>query len=281
MTNILRAVVNLVNTKITKLEEIGAKKNRANNMGDALELYVKNLFANSFGFDVNSRDEAFNKVFSYCGNQNNPPDFIINGGDAVEVKKIESLNADLALNSSPPKSKLYARDSRITKYCRMCEEWAVKDIIYVVGYVSNKKLLSLLFIYGEDYAASPEIYEKIANTIRSGIMSIEDIEFEETNELARVSRVDPLGITYLRVRGMWGIKNPLNVFKNIYSPSESEFNFMCVISFDKYNLLPAEDRSAIENLSKSSPSLSIKDVKIKVPDNPAKLRNAKLITFHM
>ena len=281
MTNVLQAIINLVKTKTTKLEEIDAGKNRANNMGEALEIYVKNLFANSFSQDANSRDETFSKVFSYCGNKNNPPDFIIEGGDAIEVKKIESQRADLALNSSPPKSKLHRNDSRITNCCRSCEKWTIKDIIYVVGHVSKKELLSLSFVYGEDYAASPEIYEKIASTIRSGVISIDDVEFEETNELARVNRVDPLGITYLRVRGMWGIKNPLNVFKSIYSPVNGEFNFMCVINFDKYNSLPVDDRNAIEKLSKESTSLSIKEVKIKVPDNPAQLKNAKLITFHI
>ena len=282
MSNILRAVINLVETKVIDIETTVAGKNRANSVGDSLELYIKNLFADSFGLDEVSRDRRFGEVFSYYGNQNNPPDIILKGGDAIEVKKIESQFSDLALNSSPPKSKLSINDSRITTSCKRCESWKTKDIIYVVGHVSKGNLMNLSFVYGEDYAASPEIYERISNTIRSGVTSISDIEFKETNELARVNKVDPLGITYLRIRGMWGITNPVKVFSSIYKPiNNAKFNFMCIINLDKYNSFPAEDRKKVEELSKVPGSLSVKDVKIKVPDNPAKLKDAKLISFHM
>lgn len=42
-------------------------------------------------------------MLSHQGNKNHPPNFIIRGGDAIEVKKIESKNRNIALNSSFPK----------------------------------------------------------------------------------------------------------------------------------------------------------------------------------
>ena len=97
------------------LKEFYKSKNRANNMGDALEEYIKDLFANTINeTDEQNRLDKISKTFSYLGNQNNPPDSILYLGDAIEVKKIESKNASLALNSSYPKHKLYADSKLIT-----------------------------------------------------------------------------------------------------------------------------------------------------------------------
>lgn len=38
----------------------------------------------------------------------------------------------------------------------------------------------------------------------------------ESKELGHINKVDPLGVTYMRVRGMWGIDNPWKVFSYIY-----------------------------------------------------------------
>lgn len=60
-----------------------------------------------------------NSPFSYIGNQNNPPDLMIKHGDAIEIKKIQTANANLVLNSSYPKDKLYANNPMITKTVRL------------------------------------------------------------------------------------------------------------------------------------------------------------------
>lgn len=166
----------------------------------------------------------------------------------------------------------------ITDACRNCEKWREKDILYAVGVVSENRLLKLFFVYGVDYAASAEIYERIRNLIIAGVNTISDVEFAATNELGRVNRVDPLGITYLRVRGMWGIENPAKVFSYIYTPTNAQFEYAAILNTEKYNSFPADDRAELEKLI--GDSLQIKDVKIKEPNNPSVLKNAKLITFH-
>lgn len=273
--------MNIVKTPITEIKEYYSSHNRANNMGEALEEYVKDMFTGTINeADNNNRHLAFSNCFSYLGNQNNPPDFIIRGGDAIEVKKIENRNSGLALNSSYPKAKLFSNSSMITNACRICESWDEKDIIYAVGVVRSNKLSSLCMVYGVDYAASSEIYERIKTAVSNGITTINDVEFSETKELGRVNRVDPLGITYLRIRGMWGIENPMKVFRYIYTQDDAkEFNFMALINNNKYENFNSNDRALLEKLAQVTPDLEIKDVMIKTPDNPANYKKAKLISF--
>lgn len=210
-SNIIKAIINLINKPKMELKEYYTSHNRANSMGTGLEEYVKDIFASTVDLiDEQVRLHKISEVFSYLGNQNNPPDSMLRGGDAIEVKKIERVGNALALNSSYPKSKLYSNSPMITDECRKCEDWKEKDIIYAVGVVDESKLKSLCMVYGMDYAANHETYERIKDVIRNGVISVPDVEFAETKELGRVNRVDPLGITYLRVRGMWGIENPNN-----------------------------------------------------------------------
>ena len=277
--NIIDAIINIVKNPILELREYSISHNRANSMGEALEEYIKDIFSGTlFENDKNKRLEIISEVFSYLGNTNNPPDSILRGGDAIEVKKIENKSSSLALNSSYPKAKLYSNSSMITDACRNCEEWEEKDIIYAIGTCEKNKLTSLIFVYGEDYAAENKIYENVKNKIKFGIETINGLEFSETNEIGRVNRVDPLGITYFRIRGMWGIENPIKVFDYIYERDNTkQFNFIALINEDKYNSFL--NREELENLEKENKYLEIKNVKIKNPNNPAQLRSAKLITF--
>ncbi len=89
--NIIDAIINIVKNPILELKEYSISHNRANNMGEALEEYTKDLFSGTvFEKNENKRMEIISKVFSYLGNTNNPPDSILKGGDAIEVKKIEN-----------------------------------------------------------------------------------------------------------------------------------------------------------------------------------------------
>ena len=277
--NIIDAIINIVKNPILELKGYSISHNRANSMGKALEEYIKDVFSGTlFEKDKNKRMKIISEVFSYLGNTNNPPDSILRGGDAIEVKKIENKSSSLALNSSYPKSKLYSNSSMLTDACRNCEKWEEKDIIYTIGTCEKNKLTSLIFVYGEDYAAENKIYENVKNKIKLGIETINGLEFSETNEIGRVNRVDPLGITYFRIRGMWGIENPVKVFDYIYKRDDSkQFNFMTLINEDKY--LSFSNTKELEDLEKENKNLEIKDVRIKNPNNPAQLKKAKLITF--
>lgn len=278
MTNILEAISNMVEQKNFAIREIYAGRNRANSMGEALENYIKDAFADTFNApNEEQRMEIFNEKFSWLGSQNNPPDIMIKGGDAIEVKKTQSANSSLALNSSYPKADLRHTSPMITSECKLCEDWTIKDLIYCVGHTSDIQLNSLWMIYGSIYAAKHETYQRIKSTISNGVKEIPDVVFAETKELGRVNQVDPLGITNLRIRGMWQIENPRKVFNYLHEPSGENFELVCVIPNDKYDSFPEVSRQKIENLEDLG--FSIQNKNVKNPNNPAKLIECKVIKY--
>lgn len=278
MTNILEAICNIVKNQSFELKSSYVAKNRANSMGEALENYVKDAFGNTFE-EVSEieRMKMFNQVFSWLGNQNHPPDIMIKGGDAIEVKKTESANSSLALNSSYPKSNIHASSPMITSDCKHCEEWTEKDLIYCVGHVSKDKLQSLWMVYGHIYAAKHPIYQRIKDTISTGIKSIPNVEFSETKELGRVNRVDPLGISNLRIRGMWQIENPRKVYQYLHKKTKASFELVVLIPTDKYQSFNVDSKRRIEGIEDSN--FTIEAVVAKDPNNPAKLIPCQLIKF--
>jgi hypothetical protein len=283
MTNILTSIINIVQSSHLRLDSRPYSLTRANSMGDSLESYIKDSFCNSFNSDQKKKNILYSENFSYLGNQNNPPDIIIKEGDAIEVKKIESLSSAIALNSSYPKNKLKSDDSRITKACKECElkPWIEKDIFYFIGFVKEKKLKLLWIIQGECYAADKEVYERVASNITKGVGEIPNIEFQPTNEIAKIKKVDPLGITDLRVRGMWHIANPIKVFSEYININlDNEITIVSVILDKKYNSFPKESTEKLESLTTDG-SLVINSASIKSPDNPAKMLNVKIIKYEI
>ena len=166
----------------------------------------------------------------------------------------------------------------ITKACRECENWKEKQLIYFIGYIKNSSLASLWIVYGDCYAADEQIYEGIKNKIANGIKNIPNIDFAETKELGKVKKVDPLGITELRIRGMWDIQNPNKVF-NYITTIDTKVNFQinCLMSKAKFNSFPEGDRMILENISLKG--FIKKEVKIKDPNNPSRLIDGILIKY--
>lgn len=163
------------------------------------------------------------------------------------------------------------------------------DRTNIVGSYENEKFYKIRIVrcnkfdiecvYGLDYCASEETYTKIKTKIKDGVEAIHGVEFSETKELGRVNKVDPLGITYLRVRGMWGMENPWTVFKYAYEKNlEKEFNFFAIINEEKYADFSKEDRKEFEDFVSNS-DLTMTKIKIKNPDNPAILNGAYIITY--
>jgi hypothetical protein len=283
--NIIDAIITIVQQpshKLVKYTSSGRNTNRMNVMGDPLEEYVKNMFADTFGVtDPIDRMKSISQTFSYLGNDSTPPDGMLKGGnmgDAIEVKKTNSFGG-IQLNSSHPKSKLLSTSTMITNDCRTCEDWTERDMIYVMGQVSNDSVKTLCMVYGMDYCANNSVYESLKDKVTNGIRNIPDIRWaDRTEELGRVNMVDPLGITYLRVRGMWFIQHPIRVFDYIYTlDTNKDFNLMVLINEDKIRQF--DNFKKLVDIAQTYPSLEIKDVRIKNPNNPAQLRNAKLITY--
>ncbi|MBK2258062.1 NgoPII family restriction endonuclease [Francisella philomiragia] len=279
MTNISEAIVNIVKYRDYSIKQMYTGRNRANSVGDALEKYIKDAFAGTLGSEHSEEDKLniYSEKFSWLGSQNNPPDIMIKGGDAIEVKKTQSANSSLALNSSYPKADLRSSSPMITNECRACEDWDIKNLIYCVGHTDDSELKSLWMVYGSIYAAKQETYERIKNTISDGIKEVPDVVFSETKELGRVNKVDPLGITNLRIRGMWQIENPRKVFDYLHIQGNSKFELVCIIPITDYYKLSDSSRTSLESLNIDG--FTIEDKKVKDPNNPAKLIECKLIKF--
>ncbi len=277
MTNILEAIANINEYRHFEIKTLYLGKNRVNNIGIALEYFIRDAFANTFKIkDEVKRDSILQQKFSWLGNQNNPPDSMIRGGDAIEVKKIESPNARLALNSSYPKATIKNDDPLILPDFVNCEEWKERDIIYCIGHTNSSSIKSLWMVYGSVYAARHETYQRIKKIISIGVNSIPNVEFANTKELGGVKRVDPLGITNLRIRGMWHIQNPRTVFNYLYKHNKSNvFELISIMPIEKYYSFPDESKIKLESIRNKN--FSITDVKVKNPNNPANNIDCKLI----
>jgi hypothetical protein len=279
MINILDAIFNISQRDELEIKDITFGNNRANNMGEGLEAFIKDSFADMFDEpDKNKRNLKYKEVFSFQGSKRNPPDLMLRNGPAIEVKKIESLTTELQLNSSHPKQTLKSDSSFITKKCVECEEWTEKEFINVIGHIPKKtnRLSSLWFVYGDIYSASEETYLSLKNDIATNIDEMPDVEFSETNEIGRVNKVDPLGITNLRIRGMWLLQPPFKVFDYIHNYENGKrFQCFAIIPKSKFVSFPDESINRLEQ----SEGLTITDVNVNDPDNPVGLIECKLIEF--
>jgi hypothetical protein len=77
---------------------------------------------------------------------------------------------------------------------------------------------------------------------------------------------------------MWQIQNPRRVFNYLHTTGDN-FELVAVIPTNKYNSFPTDSKNKIETLQ--NPNLSIANVQVKDPNNPANLIDAKLIIFKL
>lgn len=277
--NVLTAIKAIIINKKNLQEVQGSVQNRVNQMGDALEGFIKNAFANCLGADQRTINREKSLTFSYLGNSKNPPDAMLRGGDAIEIKKLETIGiSQMHLNSSYPKNKLYADSPKICAKCRDCEKWDEKDMLYVVGQVKGTELQNLFFVYGDLYCDAPDVYEYVENVIKEGIKSLDGVELAQTDELGRVNDVDHLEISDLRVRGMWLISTPFKQFSYLTEEIRNyTFKLVALIPIDKYLSFP--NREEFEYFCYEN-GVTITDEEIPDPQNPANLLEAKLITYY-
>lgn len=120
------------------------------------------------------------------------------------------------------------------------------------------------------------MYENISNRIADNLSSSFP-ESKLTNELARINNVDPLGITKLRVRGMWLISNPLKVFSEFfnYKSDNQKFTLFCLMKEEKFNSFNIKDR----NLILEDEKINCEKIQIKDPNNPVKKLNCIFIRY--
>ena len=75
---------------------------------------------------------------------------------------------------------------------------------------------------------------------------------------------------------MWSIENPLSVFEDLCTiDDESKFHMFALMRKEKYLSFPKSDIKELE----ANKLITVKDIKIRDPNNPAKLVESKLIIY--
>ena len=286
-TKVLNATIALSRYKNNMGDYAKSYAIKINIVGENQEYYVKDLLTGEFYRSERERDLAYSNHYSYLGNQNNAVDAIAKFGDAFEIKKVESRKGSqtvgkIALNNSPPKDVLHSDDQRLRSDVKGIDggNWKQKDIFYAVGSTIGQKVRYLYFVQGTCYAARNEVYQSVFDNVRKRIqdtVKLSGLEFMDTKELGRIHRVDPLGITDFRLRGMWEIRNPADVFSGI-APIDSKPEFTCFAIMEQQKFLEESSKrsSVYGNFSEEIEGgpVSLENVKVKDPNNPAKLKDA-------
>ena len=77
---------------------------------------------------------------------------------------------------------------------------------------------------------------------------------------------------------MWHIENPNKIFQYIYTYDDTKtFQLITLMTKEKYQSLPREERKLLEEYNHAN--IAIEDVKIKNPNNPVQLIDARLLVF--
>lgn len=258
-------------------------------MGDPLEIFVKDLFCGSLDIDnYEEKEEIHRQYLSYLGSQNHPPDFMIRGGEAFEVKRKRKGTGEskIALNSSYPMQKMSNDYSRLNNDGRTCEDdiggWDEKDMVYVTGLVKGKDVEFIWIVYGDCFAAPRDIYkslaEKVSSKIDEGVQSLKYGYLQgDGNEIGGVKEVDPRGRSKLRIRGMWDIEHPAKSIKehieDFEDKKEEHKPLYLVLREEKYSNLPNEDKDVVE----SEENINIYNVNLPDPADENKKIGCKII----
>lgn len=278
--NVLVGFMSLMDNAGADLRVLPSGKNRANSVGAAFELFVKEAFADILGEDIDevSRDAILNQRFSWLGDDNKSPDALLRGGIALEIKKSESLAGAIQLNSSPPRQKLLRDDPRVSTGAKNAENWVERDLAYVVGHTSQTFLERVWIVYGDCLAANAGVYSEIFDLVKESISShLEDGILEEhTTELAKLKKVDPQDRSDLRVRPMWSLESPDKAFSNLIADKRGRL-INLLLRESTYRSLPETDRRELEN--RENVGLRNTIVSIPDPDNAGLEIEARFISY--
>ena len=109
-------------------------------------------------------------------------------------------------------------------------------------------------VYGDCFAGSKEQYTVIKESISTGISEI-GLTISPTKEIARLNNIDLLGITNLRIRAMWHIKNPSHIFSTLNLNVTSDFYAHLIMTRTKFESFSQADQQAILELCHEEPTI--------------------------
>ncbi len=255
-SNLLKAIINISKSQDLDLEnykEVRDASNRIQKQGAGLEVFIKDSFCGiPLGATSNeARIENYFQVFSDTGHANNPPDGMIRNGDAMEIKKFEEIKmGSIPLNSSPPRTILTDQDRNINEETINCEPrpWK-RDYLYILGNQKSKKLRRVTFCYGNCFVACDNVYRDFFDKIKKSISEgdIGGAKFRDSREFGRIHEIDPMDFTTLRIRSMFELQNPNEIFKSeIDWKNNEDLVVSAIMKQDKFMSFPESDRTSLE-----------------------------------
>jgi hypothetical protein len=259
--------------------------------GELFETYCKDWLALLPPGDIQNRQTAYERVFSYQGNPNNPPDVMYRGGnfgDAFEFKKSENPTAAIPLNSSYPKDRLFANNRSINNQCRECEDWNNRSLYYIVGIIParSQRVKNLWVVDGEVMAANHKYYESIFNGVKNSINAYVEqygVEAVPSVELARLKNFDPLKRTVMRSRSMWELESPHISFGNLsgnIDPIDPVTSVLhAIITEEKWSGYKTTSQKALLDLDGAAGLSIIHNVEVPDPNSAMNKIKVKLIRF--
>ncbi len=280
-SNILIAVKNISDLKNNNLSNyFESYSTKIETTRQQIGYYIKDAISRTSKSSKEKKLKIrYKETLSYIGNKNSPPDFIIKNGDAFIIKKNQTVKSGLILGNSPPKDSLNWNDPWILKNCRKVDggQWNKKDIFYVTCMVEKDKIKYLYFIQGQCFIADKEVYKKkmqgLKKTIENYLKS-EGMEKPLTSGLGKIDKLDPLGVTTLRIRDVWRIQNPIKIFSDLYEYDRNQkFTMVVIMLKNKFNSFPKKDVEKIV----SDKLIEVKNEKIKNPNDPTEMIDVKLI----
>lgn len=282
-TNVLVALKNILDRNSSMLTPIFRSNGVPNAAGDSLEFFVKDMFctgASQYQHE-HEKERVYNRYLSWNGDSTHFPDFIVRGGVGVEPKKLNNrARGTLALNSSYPKDYIYPSSQNIPSESLLNDEifWTQKEVVYVVGNLNNQtnKLISLWMAYGNTFIADKDVYLDLITEIRNSI-SETNATLQESKELARAIGIDPLGYSNLRVRGMYELKHPAQVFEQYINDNRYESGiteiFLVILKSDLISLEKEEISPSLAMYYETG-TLIQKEISIPDPNEPTEKLDA-------
>ena len=89
-TNVLIALRNILKHNSTRLTPIFTSNGSANQVGDNLEYFIKDMFCDAalqYTY-ADQKEKEYKKLLSWTGDSSHFPDLIVQGGVGVESKKV-------------------------------------------------------------------------------------------------------------------------------------------------------------------------------------------------
>jgi hypothetical protein len=209
--------------------------NRVSQSGADVENAIQMGYCNCLASQQYTHPGAF---MSHLGSANNPPDFILANGCAVEVKKTSSISGEIQLNSSPVKREINIETAtRAVADVLQQEARESAPLFYCFALMDGSFICKVAFIEGAllDAADSQNMFGTASAGVQQAFADT-DYDYLNSKEIARIQSAQGVFKTTLRVRPMWTITNPFSPAMGLVSGQRNVIEVVALATPSSFNL---------------------------------------------